>query len=123
MSLDWRRFIVAESAGGEVIACGQIKPHRDGSQELASIAVTQDWRGQGVARAIIEHLIAGHTGDLYLMCVPDMAALYLKFGFYIVEDIEALPTYFRRVSKIVGAARTLAKGIDAPTIMKRNRRG
>ena len=42
--LDWRRFVVAEDQNGEFVGCGQVKPHRDGSQELASLAVAEAWR-------------------------------------------------------------------------------
>ena len=33
--LAWQRFLVALDAAGELIGCVQIKPHRDGSRELA----------------------------------------------------------------------------------------
>ena len=44
--LDWRRFLVAEGPEGMILACGQIKPHGDGTFELASVAVDEAWRGQ-----------------------------------------------------------------------------
>jgi len=56
--LDWKRFVVAETHDGGFIGCGQLKPHKDSSLELASIAVDASYRGQGVARAMIEHLLA-----------------------------------------------------------------
>ena len=37
-SLGWPRFLVAED-GGRVVGVAQIKPHGDGSRELASLAV------------------------------------------------------------------------------------
>ena len=39
LGLDWRRFVVAVDEEGAVIGCGQVKPHGDGTRELASIAV------------------------------------------------------------------------------------
>jgi N-acetylglutamate synthase-like GNAT family acetyltransferase len=39
LGLDWRRFVVALAENEVVIGCGQLKPHRDGSWELASIVV------------------------------------------------------------------------------------
>ena len=44
--LAWQRFILAIDEQGNTIACGQLKPHGDGSLELASIAVTPEWRGK-----------------------------------------------------------------------------
>jgi N-acetylglutamate synthase-like GNAT family acetyltransferase len=100
IGLDWRRFILAEGETGEVIGCGQIKPHRDGSHELASIVVHPDWRGRGVARAIIERLLRAHPGELYLTCRAEMEPMYQKFGFHTLK-LEAMPPYFQRISRLV----------------------
>ena len=43
-ALDWHRFILAVDQAGYVIACGQVKPHAGGLQELASLAVLPAWR-------------------------------------------------------------------------------
>ena len=56
--LKWSRFVVAENDLGEVIGCGQIKPHKDGSYELASLVVEENYRGQGIARSLVAHLAA-----------------------------------------------------------------
>ncbi len=103
--LDWRRFILAVSEGGEVIGCGQIKPHRDGSNELASIAVVQEWRHKGVAGSIIQSLVEDHPGDLYLECRSSLGAYYARFGFRVIEEA-SMPPSFRRTSR---AARWLQK--------------
>ena len=108
LGLDWKRFVLAETQDSEVIGCGQIKPHRDGSQELASLAVTQSWQGRGVARAIIEHLIEAIEGPLYLMCVSTMGPMYEKFGFRALKRDE-MPRDFRRISKLVGFVEPLQK--------------
>lgn len=103
LSLNWKRFVVATSPLGEVIGCGQIKPHKDsGSRvyELASIVVTPAWRGQGVARAIIEHLLEKHKGSLYLTCRTKLGPFYEKFGFHFIES-EQMPVYFRRIHRLV----------------------
>jgi N-acetylglutamate synthase-like GNAT family acetyltransferase len=55
--LDWRRFVLAVTPDGAIIGCGQVKPHHDGSQELASIAVLPERRRQGIAKAIITLLL------------------------------------------------------------------
>jgi N-acetylglutamate synthase-like GNAT family acetyltransferase len=97
MGLDWRRFLVAVGQQGQLIGCGQIKPHKDGSRELASIAVEEAWRRRGVARLIIERLLEGETGTLYLTCRGSLGPFYEKFGFQIVENSEKLPGYFNTV--------------------------
>jgi N-acetylglutamate synthase-like GNAT family acetyltransferase len=116
--VDWQRFILAVTPEGEAIGCGQIKPHRDGSQELASIAVTLAWQGKGVARAIIERLMDGVDTPLYLMCVSTMGPLYEKFGFRGLKA-EEMPKYFRRVSKLAGFIEPLRKEGQALLVMGR----
>ncbi|HEY2941485.1 MAG TPA: hypothetical protein VGN09_03535, partial [Vicinamibacteria bacterium] len=41
MNLRWPNFLVAESDGG-VVGIGQVKTHRDGSRELASMVVVSE---------------------------------------------------------------------------------
>lgn len=116
--LDWRRFIVAVMDEEVIIGCGQIKPHRDGSLEMASIAVTPSWHGKGVARAIIEHLLASHQGALYLMCQSSLGPMYEKFGFNVIQE-EQMPKYFRRVSKLAGMAKFMRKQGETLLVMQR----
>ncbi|NJN43373.1 MAG: GNAT family N-acetyltransferase [Anaerolineae bacterium] len=92
-------FRCGNHPAGEVVGCGQIKPHADGSTELASIVVTPPWQGQGIARSIIEHLLETHHGDLYLMCQSSLGPLYEKFGFQAISEGE-MPAYFRRIKHL-----------------------
>ncbi|MCH7662995.1 MAG: GNAT family N-acetyltransferase [Chloroflexi bacterium] len=116
--LDWQRFVLAVADGDEIIGCGQIKPHRDGSLELASIAVISAWRRNGVARAIIEYLLTAHQGTLYLMCQSSLRPLYEKFGFETIQA-QQMPKYFRRVSKLVGLAELMRKQGETLLVMQR----
>jgi N-acetylglutamate synthase-like GNAT family acetyltransferase len=117
--LNWERFLVALTPAGDFIGCGQIKPHSDGTKELASVAVQIEWRGRGVARAIIESLLVSHpTGELYLMCQTKLGPLYGKFGFHAIPEAE-MPTYFRRVSKLAGVLANLAKTGEHLLVMRR----
>jgi len=110
MDLDWRRFVVAcPTDSREIIGCGQLKPHRDGSWELASIAVVPEWRKRGVARALIEYLVQRYAEEretaqrptlLYLTCRASLEPFYLKFGFTTMVEA-AMPRYFRRIHRIV----------------------
>lgn len=100
IGLDWVRFVVAGTPEGELIGCGQIKTHADGSRELASIAVFPRWRGRGAARAIIEHLLVISPGTLYLTCRSSLGPFYEKFGFRAIGEGE-MPGYFRRIYRLI----------------------
>ena len=113
----WDRFIVIDSPEGKVIACGQLKPHSDGSLELASLVVERAWRGKGLARRIIEHLLTQHDGPLYLMCESSLRPLYEKFGFSAVDEAD-LPRYFRRIKRFVRIPQRL--GLFSVLVMKRD---
>ena len=117
-ALKWERFLIAITPHGEFIGCGQIKPQSDGTMELASIAVELAWRGRGVARAIIDSLLASNPGELYLMCQSNLGPLYEKFGFHAISETE-MPTYFRRVSKLAGVLANLAKAGEHLLVMRR----
>jgi N-acetylglutamate synthase-like GNAT family acetyltransferase len=98
--LDWRHFIVAVNSRAGLLGCGQIKLHKDGSREMASIAVQENARGQGIARAIIEELVRQETRrPLYLMCRATLEPFYDKFGFRTIQYPE-MPPYFLRISKL-----------------------
>ncbi|MBV6395588.1 MAG: hypothetical protein HFACDABA_01166 [Anaerolineales bacterium] len=99
MALDWSRFLIASAAEGQLVACGQIKPHGEGTLELASIAVHPDWRGQGLAREVIARLLAGAARPLYLTCRSELEPFYAKFGFRRLAARELTP-YFRRIQKL-----------------------
>jgi N-acetylglutamate synthase-like GNAT family acetyltransferase len=116
--LDWERFTVATTVEGEVIGCAQIKPHRDGSYELASLVTHPKWRGRGVARALIEHLLASHAGDLYLMCRAELGPFYEKFGFRVIQP-EEMPRYFRRISRMMTLLEKLRSEGSSLLVMKR----
>jgi N-acetylglutamate synthase-like GNAT family acetyltransferase len=120
MNLDWRRFVVAADPDGQLIGCGQIKPHRDGSYELASIAVHADWRNQGIARVIIENLVGEQQGELYLTCRKSLGSFYEQFGFRVI-DLGEMPPYFKRLARLITVLSTLNLVGDGLLVMKRDR--
>jgi N-acetylglutamate synthase-like GNAT family acetyltransferase len=119
MGLDWQRFILAVDDQGSIIGCGQVKPHQDGSRELASIAVLPNWRDKGIARAIIEHLLTTHPGTLYLTCRSQLEPLYEKFGFKVVKLTE-MPPYFKKISRLVNFLNRLSLRPVRLLVMRRN---
>jgi len=117
MGLDWKRFVVAVNAQDQVAGIGQLKPHGREVIELASIAVHPEYQGQGIARAIIEHLLKDSPRPLYLMCESSNGPLYEKFGFRAIPYDE-MPRYFQRISKLAGLANTLARVDECLLVMK-----
>lgn len=116
--LDWRRFWVACTPQGEVIACAQIKPHRDGSRELASVATHPQERGRGAASALIDTLIAREPTPLYLMCRAALQTFYQQWDFVTIPP-EAMPPYFRRVWRLFAIVSWTTPIEDRLTIMRR----
>lgn len=118
IGLAWPRFTVAVDPAGQVIGCGQIKPHAGGVYELASIAVRPAWRRQGVARCIIDHLLSAHftvapETPLYLTCRSELGSFYTRFGFRPLTP-EEMPPYFRRIYRVIriaNALRLLPRGL------------
>jgi GNAT superfamily N-acetyltransferase len=116
LDLNWEHFVVAESPQGVFLGCAQLKPHRDGSLELASLAVEEFARGQGAARALIERLLTGSPRPLYLMCRPELGPLYERFGFRPVGP-EGMTAYFRRIRGFVRIMGFLGR-FEGPLIMR-----
>ena len=117
MGLDWKRFIVAVNNQDQVLGIGQIKPHGEEVLELASIAVYPEYRSQGIARAIIEHLLKDSPRPLYLTCISSLGPLYEKFGFREISR-EEMPRYFQRISKLANVLFTFANRDDHLLVMK-----
>jgi N-acetylglutamate synthase-like GNAT family acetyltransferase len=118
IGLDWRRFFVAVTPQTELLGCGQVKPHADGSKEMASIATREQARGQGVARAIIEALLRLESErPLYLMCRARLKPLYAKFGFHAII-LEEMPAYFMRISRAERILNSKAQSDDRLLVMR-----
>ena len=116
-ALDWRRFVVAVDGSREMCGCGQLKPHGKEIVELASIAVTPSNRGQGIARAIIEHLISKAPRPLYLTCRSGLQPFYEKWGFRVI-GLKEMPPYYRRLSRLGSVMFALAAYSDSLLVMK-----
>ena len=94
-NLNWERFIIAED-NGVMVGCGQIKPHGDGTKELASIAVEPEYQGKGVGTLIMNALLEREPGELYLTCLRHNVTYYEKFGFRELK-FEEFPPYMKRM--------------------------
>lgn len=106
LGIKWPNFMVAE-IDGQIIGIGQLKVHRDGSRELASIAVQKAYRRQGIASMIIRELLDGEEGTLYLMCLEKMEGFYQGFGFRratgaaLTRDLARIDRLNRYFAKVV----------------------
>ena len=92
-NLDWERFIVAEEEG-KFVGCVQLKPHRDGAKELASLAVVPERQNAGIGSMLVRALLERHPGELYLMCRSVLAPYYRRFGFEEI-GLEDMPRSFK----------------------------
>jgi N-acetylglutamate synthase-like GNAT family acetyltransferase len=118
--IKWRHFTVAvDDETGEIVSIGQIKKHGDGSEELASIATVPAYQRRGLAHQVIERLIAGHSGRLFLTCLNTMSPFYEQFGFRVIDKDEMTP-YYRRMVKLVNAYDVLAKSGRELKVMLRD---
>jgi N-acetylglutamate synthase-like GNAT family acetyltransferase len=116
MALDWHHFLLAVDENDHMIGCGQIKPHFDGTRELASIAVVAERRGQGIARAVIEYLQAENPPPLYLTCRSALSPMYEKFGFRALQFNELSP-YFKRIWRFAHLIQRLNAEIGPLAVM------
>jgi len=114
--LDWRRFIVATTPQEGVIGCGQIKRHRDGSRELASLVVDPEYRGDGIGKTILEQLLANHPTPVYLTCLSSLMEYYESFGFTVTTNND-LPPYFCRLKRLFNIFRIFSKSQEDLLIM------
>ena len=119
MDLKWPNFVVAvDEATGAIAGTGQVKTHRDGSRELASIVTAPEYRRHGIAHQIIERLLALNPGTLYLTCQSSLGPFYEEFGFRTVGEEEWTP-YFRRLKRIAGVFELLSRDGLTLLVMKR----
>ena len=116
LNIKWENFIVAESIENEIIAISQLKEHRDGSIELASLVVRSDLRRQGLARRMIEELTNDQESIIYIMCRSSLGDFYSKFGFVNLSR-EEMPKYFKRMFDLVKALKVFLGRNDSLLIM------
>jgi amino-acid N-acetyltransferase len=86
--LHWQNFVVAED-GGKIVGAAQIRKHKDGSRELASLVVTRSWRRQGLAARLIETLLASEQGQLFVITSDRRSAYFARWRFQAADRSRA----------------------------------
>ena len=85
--LNVQEFLVADDAVGAILGCGRLRPYPDFC-ELASLAVNQSVRTQGVGRAIVAGLLELYAGEIYLVCEDQVVEFFRRFGFRLIPPEE-----------------------------------
>lgn len=75
-------FLVAE-VDGRIVACGRLKPLSDGSNEIASVAVARDLRGEGLGATLVRRLLARARGPVHALALAP--GFFARLGFSAVE--------------------------------------
>jgi amino-acid N-acetyltransferase len=118
-NVHWQNFQVAEEAG-RIIGVGQLRPHKGGSLELASLAVVPEQQHRGAGSRLTRALLADRRPPIYLFCEQELAEFYDRFGFHLVAA-KALPgplarLFFagrlvKRLDKLLGRGNTQLIGM------------
>ena len=118
LGLDWERFTIAVDDKGDVVGIIQLKPHGDGSQELASLVVARPWRSRGIAAALVAAVKAQSDGVLWLMCERGLVSFYERFGFETVESAAHMSPYYRRIWQLARLFDVVTRGVASLAIMR-----
>lgn len=116
LRLAWTNFLIAEqiktiasgdssglgaaSPAAQIMGIGQLRPHGDGTVELASLVVAPAARGQGVGSRLVNALIAKADRPLYLMCGSDKVPYYQRFGFVQLQQRREMPRSLRPMHRL-----------------------
>ena len=99
--LEPSRFVVGVEEDGTLVGGGQIRavgPPEAGADELASVVVRADRRGQGIGGRIVDELLRGRAGaagaggearELFLLTTGGATGFYRRRGFAPVAPAEA----------------------------------
>jgi len=89
-------LVVVAEMDGQPAGIGRLVPAGADACELGGMLVFEEFRGRGVARAIIEELLA-HAAGRTVYCVPfaDLEPIYEGAGFVRTGPDDALPSHIR----------------------------
>ena len=107
--LDWRNFIVATDEGGAIIGAAQIRPHRAGARELASLVVAPHWRGRGLAGRLVDVRLAEQGDNVCVVTGRQNVRHYARWGFRPISVRDAPTSVWRNciLGQIIGGAHAI----------------
>jgi GNAT superfamily N-acetyltransferase len=107
-----RELLVVAEVDGDRAGIGRLVPAGEHACELGGMLVFEEFRGRGVARAIIDELLR-HAAGRAVFCIPfaDLEPLYAAAAFVRTTPDHRLPAYVRE--KLDWCARE----IDRPVIL------
>ena len=80
-------IVVIASIDERPAGLGRLVPIDEDAWELGGILVFEEFRGRGVARAIVGELL-GHTNSTHVYCIPfaELESFYASAGFARTDD-------------------------------------
>jgi N-acetylglutamate synthase-like GNAT family acetyltransferase len=100
----WPSCWVAAAAGQGIVGIVQMRRHADGSRELGPLVVSKEMRGQGVARRLMDALVAAEPEPIWMVTAHVFAAVCRRWGFHPIEPPSA-PVEVRRNHRMSSLAR------------------
>jgi amino-acid N-acetyltransferase len=110
--LRWSNFMVAVADEDIVGAC-QMRRHADGSRELGSLVVARGLRGRGIARRLIDALLAAEPGPVWMITAEGFACACARWGFRPIDPRSA-PVKVRRNWRLGSLVRILSMMMRRP---------
>lgn len=92
------QFVVARDAEQRIIGCVRLKPYPD-FYELASLAVSGNWRANGVGRAMVNGLLQSHRGPVFLICEDRVIEFFRRFGFELMPSSRMPPGLESKIAR------------------------
>jgi amino-acid N-acetyltransferase len=110
--LRWTNFLVAE-ADRNIVGAAQMRRHSDGSHELGSLVVARELRGQGIAKRMIDTLLAAEPGPVWMITADVFAGVCARWGFRPIDPRSA-PVKVRRNYRLGSLARIVSLFMRRP---------
>ena len=87
-----RDFVVAETPDGRIVACGGLHISWEDLAEIRSLAVEEEYQGDGLGREIVRLLLAEapQLGVTKVFALTYQVDFFLRMGFHVIPK-ETLP--------------------------------